>query len=173
MPSPLDRVRDVLGIDLNEVPGASVSADIPIPDGVINRFIARGLALSQAPVAAVRVESADGDRLLAHVTVRGPRFIPEITVAVAIDRQPQFPQSPVLWLRWSLPRLGAIAAIAAPLLSNMKNLPRGVRVEGDRASVDVAEMLRARSLGDLLPLLTNVQVGTLSGKVVLRVELRT
>ncbi len=174
MPSPLDRVRDVLGVGVDEIPGATVSTEIPIPDRVINRFIARALQQRpNAPVSAVRIETSDGDRFVAHVSIRKLPMIPEISVAAEVERQPQLPESPVLWLRWSLPHLGPIARIAAPIVSNLKGLPPGIRIDGERAAIDVAELLRARGLGDVVALVTRLEVGTMAGRVVVRLELRT
>jgi hypothetical protein len=173
MSPPLVRVRDVLGVRLDEIPGASIAGDIPIPDEVINRFIAQALARAQAPVTRVRIETGDADRLLAYVTIRGPRLIPELKVLAEIERQPELPQSPVLGLRWSLPGMGPLAMIAAPFLSNLKNLPPGIRIEGERALIDLGELLRSRGMADLLPLVARLNVGTRSGRLVVRFEVRT
>jgi len=173
MPSPLDRVRDLLGVGLDEIPGARVAGEIPIPDPVINRLVAQALERSQAPVTRVHVETGDADRLLAYVTIRGSRLIPEIKVLIEIDRQPDLPQSPVLVLRWSLPGMGPLAMIAAPFVSNLKNLPAGIRLDGERAIVDLADMLRSRGMADLLSLLGRLNVNTQAGRLLLRFEVRT
>ena len=173
MPSPLDRVRDLLGVGLDEIPGATVVAEIPIPDAVINRLVAQALARSEAPVTRVHIETGDADRLLAYVTIRGPRLIPEVKVLVEIERQPELPHSPVLVLRWSLPGMGPLAMIAAPFVSNLKKLPPGIRLDGERAVVDLAEMLRSRGMADVLSLLARLHVNTQAGRVLVRVELRT
>jgi len=173
MASPLDRMREVLGIGVEDIPGATVGGDIPIPEPLINRFIVQALARSQAPVSAVRIELLDGDRFLAHATIRGLRLIPEVTVAAEVEHQPDMPQSPVLSLRWSLPHLGPIAKIAAPFVSGLKGLPPGVRIDGERATVNVAELLASRGLSDILPLLARVELRTRSGAAVVRFELRT
>jgi hypothetical protein len=173
MSSPLDRVRDLLGIGLDEIPGASVAGEIPIPDRIINRFIGQALSRSQAPVTSVRIESGDGDRLLAYVAIRGPRLIPEVRVLVEIERQPELPQSPVLVLRWSLPGMGPLAMIAAPFLSNLNKLPPGIRIDGEHALVDLADLLRSRGLADLLPLIAQLRVGTQPGRLLVRFEVRT
>lgn len=166
-------MREVLGIGVEDLPGATVAGDIPIPQSLLNRFIAQALARSQAPVSTVRLELLDGDRFLAHVTIRGLRLIPEVTVAAEVERQPDLPQSPVLTLRWSLPHLGAIARIASPFVSGLKGLPPGVRMEGERATVNVAELLASRGLADIVPLLARVEVHTRSGAALLRFEVRT
>jgi hypothetical protein len=171
--SPLDRVRDLIGVDLKDIPGATVAGEIPLPDEVLNRFIEQALARRDAPVTAVRIETGDGDRFLAHVSIRGPRLVPQIKVLAQIDRQPQLPQSAVLWLRWSLPGMGPLAMFATPFLSNLKALPPGIRIDGDRIAVDIAELLRARGLEQLLTLVSRLQLGTRAGQAIVRFELRT
>lgn len=173
MPSPLDRVRGLLGVGVDEIPGARVAGEIPIPDAVINRVVAQALARSDAPVTRVHIETGDADRLLAYVTIRGPKLIPELKVLIEIERQPELPQSPVLVLRWSLPGMGPLAMFAAPFVSNLKNLPPGIRLDGERAVVDLGEMLRSRGMGDLLSLLARLNVNTQAGRVMVRFELRT
>jgi hypothetical protein len=172
MPSPLERLRELLGVGLNEVPGAIVTAEVPVPDAVINRFITEALARSQTPVAAVRIETGDDDRFTAHVTVRGPRLIPELKLLAEIEQQPT-PQSPMLVLRWALRGMGPLAMMAAPFLANLKGLPPGVRIDGERVIVNVAEVLRSRGLGELLPLITRLELGTRAGRAIVRLELRT
>jgi len=166
-------MRDVLGISINDLPGAMVAGEIPIPDPMINRFITQALSRSNVPVTAVRIETSDGDRFLAHVTIRGPRLIPEIKVLGEFEQQPDLPRSPVLTVRWSLPGMGPLAMIAAPFLSNLKGLPPGVRIDGERATVNVAEVLQSRGMADLLPLLARLQVGTRAGRAVVTFEVRT
>jgi hypothetical protein len=170
---PFDRVRDLLGVDLNEIPGATVSGEIPLTDDVINRFIAQALARRQAPVTAVRIETGDGDRFLAHVSVRGPKIVPQLKMVVHIERQPQLPESPVLWLRWTMPGMGPLAMFASPFLANLKGLPPGIRIDGERIAVDLAELLRARGLEQWLTLVRRLQLATRAGQAIVRFEVRT
>jgi len=112
-------------------------------------------------------------RLLAHVTLRGPKFIPPVTVGINVEEQPRFPDAPVLVLRWSLPKLGFLGNMAAPFVSQLTSLPPGVRIEGERVLVDVAEMLRARGLGETVRYVRRLDVGTRVGQILVRFELRT
>jgi len=70
-------------------------------------------------------------------------------------------------------RMGPLAMIAAPFLSNLKKLPPGIRIDGERAIVDLGELLRSRGLADLLTLITRLRVGTQAGRLVVRFEART
>jgi hypothetical protein len=95
-----------------------------------------------------------------------------VAVAISIEEQPQFPESPVLGLRWSLPKLGFLGNLAAPFLSQLTSLPPGVRLDGERVFVDVAEMLRARGLGEAVRYIRRLDLGTRVGQVVVKFELR-
>jgi hypothetical protein len=173
MPSPLlDRVYQLLGPDLQEIGGTVVAGEIPISDAVINRVVGEALAGRNLPVTAVRIEAEDDGRLMANVSIRGPRLIPQIRIAAAIDRQPEMPQSPVLGLRWSLPGMGPLAMFASPFLSQLKSLPPGIRIEGDRILIDIAQVLRQQGLADVLRYVTGLQIGTRRGRVIVRFELR-
>jgi hypothetical protein len=173
MSSPLDRLRTVVGFGLEEIPGATLQTEIPVPDAVLNRLIAQALAGRESVVSAVEIETGEGDRFAAHVIVRGPRLIPQLKVHAEIERQPEFPGLPVLVIRWSLPNLGPLAMMAAPFLANLKGLPRGIAIDGERAFINVAELLETRGLGDLLPLLRRLELHTTPEHAVLRLEMRT
>jgi hypothetical protein len=172
MPSSLERFRDLLGVDIEELSGAALLADIPIPDIVINRLIAQALARREGRVSALYIETGDDNRFVAHVTVRGPRLIPVLKVFGEIERQPEFPRSPVIVVRWALRNMGPLAAMAAPFLTNLKGLPPWISIEGDHAFVNLAELLRARGLGDLVPLIARGELTTRLGKAIVRLELR-
>jgi hypothetical protein len=168
---PFARLYQILGPNLRDISGSTVTGEVPIADSLINRFIADALAVRQAPVTAVQLESRDEGRLLAHVTLRGPKFIPPVTVAIYVEEQAQFPDTPVVVLRWSLPKLGFLGNMAAPFISQLKSLPPGVRIEGERVLVDVAEMLRARGLGETVRYIRRLDIGARIGQVVVRFEL--
>ena len=172
MPSSLDRLRDLLGVGLEELPGSSLVAEIPIPEVVINRLIAQALARHEGRLSALHIETGDDNRFVAHVTVRGSRLIPVLKVFGEIDRQPQFPRSPVIVVRWSLRNMGPLAAMAAPFLSNLKGLPPWISIEGDRAFINLADLLRARGQGDLVPLIARGEITPRLGHAVVRLECR-
>jgi hypothetical protein len=57
-------------------------------------------------------------------------------------------------------------------LTFLKRLPHGLRADDDRILVDLAEVLRAQGLGDLLPYIAKAAVHTRRGAFVLQLELR-
>jgi hypothetical protein len=171
MTTPLDRLHGLFGDRFQELAGTHVVGEVPLTDGVINAVIADRLAGMSAPVTGVRVRARDGDALDVDVTLRNVPLLSTVPVALRIDRQPQLPGSPVLTLHWSVAGLGALARIAAPFISRFATLPPGVRIDSDHIVVDLAEALRAQGFGDVLGLVTRLEVHTRDGRVVASFEL--
>lgn len=174
MPTPTiaDRVRQAFGIDLDNFSGGSLAGEVPLTDAVINDVIAERLAASQGPVAAAHVQAHEGQQLTIQLSMRGPRLMPSVKIAARIEQQPQCPHPAVLGLRWSMPGLGPLALFAAPALAHFKALPAGIRVEGDRMTIDIGELLAARGLGDLVSYLAGLRVTTRNGLIVVQFEAR-
>ena len=160
------------GIELHELAGSAVGGEIPVSTDVVNRLIARRMATVQGPIAGVRVEAHEGQRMTVTLSLRGRSLIPAVTIAAEIEQQPQFPHPAVLGLRWSMPALGPLARFASPALAYFKALPRGIRLEGDRLGVDLGELLRAQGLGELLGYVTRLRIETRDGGFLVRFEAR-
>ena len=136
------RLRDLFGVEIDEFAGAHASAVLPVTAGLVNRLIAARLT-AQTPVSAVRVEPQDGNVIDVHVTPRSA-LLPAIRVQARIERQPELPERPRLLLRWTIPGAGALARLASPFIANLKSLPPGVRIDGEFAIIDLAELLAAQ-----------------------------
>jgi hypothetical protein len=169
-PALLGRLRALAGENLQELTGATIAAEIPLTNAVVNRLIGERLAASSGPVSAVQLDALDDDTFSALVTAR-TKIVPTMRIVARIEEQPE-PQRPVLGIRWSMPGLGPLNLLAGPVLSFLKTMPRGLRAEDDRILVDVAELLRAQGLTDFLPYLTKVRVHTRRGAFVLKFDLR-
>jgi hypothetical protein len=169
-PALLGRLRDIAGGNFQELSGATIAAEIPLTNAVVNRLIGERLAAASGPVSTVQVDALDDDTFSAHVSLRA-KMIPTMRIVARIEEQPE-PERPVLGIRWSMPGLGPLALLAAPALTFLKALPRGLRAEDDRILVDVAELLRAQGLADLLPYVSQVRLHTRPGAFVLKFELR-
>jgi len=169
-PALLSRLRGLAGSNLQELTGATIAADIPLTNAVVNRLIGERLAAASGPVSSVLVDALDDDTFSAQVSLRA-KLIPTVRILARIEEQPE-PRRPVLGIRWSMPGLGPLGLLAGAALSFLKTLPRGLRAEDDRLLVDVAELLRAQGLTDLLPYISKVRVHTRRGAFVLTVELR-
>jgi hypothetical protein len=169
-PAILGRLRTIAGDNLQELAGATVAAEIPFTNAVVNRQIAERLAAKSGSVSSVQVDALDDDTFSAQVAMRA-RMIPTIRIVARIEQQPE-PQRPILAVRWSMQGMGPLGMLAAPALTFLKALPRGLRAEDDRILVDVADLLRSQGLGDLLPYIAKVRVHTRRGAFLLRFELR-
>ena len=162
-------LADLLGFELTELAGAHVAGQIPVNAALINRLIAARLSASEGKVADVRIEPLDADAIVAHVTLRS-RLVPPLAVHLQIQQQPVFPDLPVLVLRWSMRGFGGLVRLASPVLALFDVLPPGVRIDGDLIGVDLAAMLRAQGLGELLPHIVEVRFATKAGRVIVMLE---
>jgi len=162
----------MFGVGLDECAGASISGEIPLRDDLVNRVIAQRLAASPGAIASAHVDAQDHDTVGVELSMRGPRLLPSVRIAACIDRQPDLPHAPVLGLRWSMPGMGPLGFFVAPALTWFKLLPPGIQADGDRIDVDIAAVLRAKGLGELMPHITALQVHTRRGAFLVRFELR-
>lgn len=156
----INRLATQLGLDPTELAGATVDADIPLTTTLINRKIAEYLARANGKVSAAVMEPRPGNILIVHVRLQSS-LVPPLPLHLEIAGQPEWPASPVLVLRWSLGGgLGMLARAASPVLSLFSVLPPGVRVDGDLIGIDIAEILRSRGAGWLIPLVQRLRLQT-------------
>jgi hypothetical protein len=155
--------------EFRDIAGTRVSAQIPVSRSLVNMLAAQALQGRKTPVKEVDIRPRDGDQFDAIVTVSWP-FVPPLKVAIAVDRQPQFPASPVLALRWSL--LGGLGTIASRLIAALDKLPPGVRLDGNRLELDIAVLAAARSpeTAPLLRWVRKLEVHAIADRVVIVVE---
>jgi hypothetical protein len=99
----------------------------------------------------------------------GASFLPAFNLAVAIDRQPELPASPVLVLRLEM---GGLLSLAGPALRFFDALPKGIRIEKDRIHIDLARLLDERGLAGFLEHLDQLHVDTAEGTTILSVRAR-
>jgi hypothetical protein len=167
-----DRLRDLLGTDLQHIAGASVSGEIPVSESVINRALAEQLSQSGAPLSGLRLEAHEADAMTAYVTLRRPSFVPSLRVMLRVEQQPRLPDAPILGLRWTLAGMGLLTRVAGPALALFNALPPGIHVVGDRLLVDLRRLSESQGVGDLLRYVSRLQIGARAGVVVIRFELR-
>jgi hypothetical protein len=129
---------------------------------------AHALKSATSPVREVDVRPHAGDRFDVLVTLSWP-FVPPLKVGVTVERQPQFPASPVLVLHWSL--LGLVGALASRVLAQFNRLPPGIRLDGDRLMLDIPALAADGPAATLLPFLKALELHTSDDHVVLDVEL--
>ena len=154
--------------EFRDIAGSRVSARIPVSRSLLNRLVAHALQGTTTPVRNVDIQPREGDQLDAIVTVSWP-FVPRLRVQVAVDRQPQFPASPVLVLRWSL--LGGLGTIASRVMSALDRLPAGIRLDGNRLELDIAVLAARSPAAPLLRWVRTLELRTVADRVVLVVDL--
>jgi hypothetical protein len=169
----LDAVVSQLLVDLQasafrDIAGSRVSARIPVGRSLLNHLIAQALQGKTTPVRQVDIRPREGDQFDAIVTVSWP-FVPPLKIQIAVDRQPQFPASPVLVLRWSF--LGGLGAIASRLMSALDRLPAGVRLDGDRLLLDIPVLAARSPVEPLLPWVRTLELHTVDDRVVVVADL--
>ena len=112
------------------------------------------------------VRAGDGFDVL--VTVSWP-FVPAIKAAFHIERQPEFPASPVVVLRWSL--LGAAGLVASRVIASLDRLPPGIRLDGDRLLFDIRRLAEGTQAESVLPYVRSLEFHTVDDRVVVDVEM--
>lgn len=168
----LDNARRLLGPRLDGVAGAHAAGEIPVSEAALNRLVAETLHASHGPVMSAELQVRAHDELAVRVRLRRPSFAPTIIVTLHIERQPAPPASMDLVMKWSLPGMGLLATLVAPVLSFFKKAPSGVRLDGDRVIVDFATIARERGAGALLEFVTGLRITTRDRELVVGFDLR-
>jgi hypothetical protein len=153
-----------------DIAGATVSLRVPIAATLVNRLAADALSGTALPVRAVEIGPHAGDRFDVVVTTAWP-LVPQLKISMTIERQPAFPDSPVLLLRWSF--LGGLGALAARFTQALKNLPAGVRIENDRLALDLPTLAAGTAAAPVLPYVKRVELHTAEDHLLVEVDLST
>jgi hypothetical protein len=168
---PLERMRRLLGPRFEELAGARLQGEVPLTEAVLNSLIAERLRASETPVEKAEVQVRAGDELLVRVQLRRS-FLPAVIIGLRVEEQPDLPRSAVVGFRWWLPGMGAIAALAGPVLGFLKGGPPWLSVDGQHLRVDLARLLRDQGAGEILAHLASLRVGTRDGALLVRFELQ-
>ena len=149
-----------------DLSGTRVALDLSISDRLINDVLAQTLP-RDGTVKEIQVQCRAGDARVG-VKLARPAFLPTINITAAVERQPEWPASPILVLRLSIPP--AIAGLLGAGASFLNVLPPGHRLEGDRLHVDLAAVLQHRGFGWVVPYARAVTVRFEPGRLVHFVE---
>jgi hypothetical protein len=159
-------------LDLTKLAGTSGKGEILVPDAVINRVLAAELDRSTGPVSGATIETLNDDILAIRIALRGPLLLPVPKIVARIDQQPRLPYSTSLGLQWSVPGLGPLGLVAAPILNYLNAMPAGIRAEGDRVRIDIAALADTHGFAQILCHAQRFEVHTRQGAVVLQTEFR-
>jgi hypothetical protein len=168
MPSIADLIGDLQRTGFRDLAGAHVAATVPIAPALLNQLVADALPRG-AVVRRVEVRPRSDD--LFDVTVALTwSLVPPLTITLAVERQPEFRDSPILVLRWSLAAgLGAIASQFVGAINH--RLPRGVRLDGDRVLLDIPVLAEGTAAAPVLPYVTALRLHARDGRAIVHVEL--
>lgn len=157
-------LRQLQTTRFRDLAGARITAVTPVSEALVNQLIAASLP-ANAPVRSVSIVPEAGDHFSVRIVAKAA-LIPAITLKLAVDQQPRLPGSPVLTLR--MVTLGGFFGLASGVIAGM--LPPGIRLEGERILVDLRAMAAQHGASDLFDYLTDLQVHTDEGRVVLHVD---
>jgi hypothetical protein len=166
-------VREFIDILLNQratgfpgFTGTHVAAFVPISANLLNDLIAQALPPGAA-VSDVQIDPQPGNVLRVRLRIARAPLIPPLTITLLIERQPEFPESPVLVLRLASSGLTVLARAASRLF---EALPPGLRIENDLVLVDIAELLRQRGAIEWLQYVRELEITTAPGAVLVSVR---
>jgi hypothetical protein len=167
MPAPaLARLfADLRRSRFSDLHGARVSAFVPVPERLLNDFLAAAMPAS-APVRDVSVHPAAGNRFVVRARIARASFVPPLSLTAEIVRQPDPPDGPLVLRISALPGLVALAGAAASLAAV---LPAGVRLEGQHLLVDIRVLLERAGYGEVLSFLDTLRITTEDGTVLVEV----
>src|SRR5688572_17700400 len=80
-----------------DLAGTRISGSIPVSERLLNQLVAATMP-KNLPVREVTVRPEPGNRFSVRISPRAA-FLPQLTVKLEIEKQPQFPTSPEIVLR--------------------------------------------------------------------------
>jgi hypothetical protein len=155
-------LREQLAAGFPDLQGAEGWLRLPISDRLLTRVVLARIPAS-VPISDFDLIAEDGNQVMVRVRVGKPSFLPPFRVRFAIEQQPALPHSPVLVLRMMSQ---GIAAFAGPAMRFFQALPPEVGVIGDRIHVDIAALLGRHGVGHVLAFLSQLEVTTEQGRVI-------
>jgi hypothetical protein len=159
---------DLQSTAFKDIAGTSISARVPIAPSLLSRIASEALRATALPIRAVDIRPRAGDRFDVVVTLKWPP-LPRLTIPVTIERQPGFPDSPVLLLRWSF--LGSLGAMAAQLTRALDRLPAGVRNERDRLTLHLPTLAAGTAAAPAMRHVKRAELHTTEHHIVVQVDL--
>jgi hypothetical protein len=146
--------------------GTHVAAVIPVSAAFLNQLAAQALP-SGAPVSDIDIDPQPDNALRIRFRIARAPVLPPLAITLRIERQPQFPDSPVLVLRLASSALTILATAASHFF---QVLPPGLRFDHNLLLVDIGELLRLRGAAQWLQYVRSIEVTTAPGTVLLSVR---
>jgi hypothetical protein len=161
-------LEDLRRSRFSDLHGARLSASIPVPERLLNQFLASAIPAS-LPVRDVSVHPKADNRFGVRAKLARADFLPALTLTAEIVRQAELPHSPLVLRISSLPGLISLVGAATSLASV---LPPGIRLEGQQLFVDIRALLERAGYGEVVQYLESVRITTEDGKVLVDVAAR-
>lgn len=149
-----------------DVSGTRLSATIPASERLVNELVAATMPRN-LPVREVSVRPEAGNRFSVRLTPRAS-MLPQLTLKLEIEKQPEFPASPVLVLRMAT--MGGLFGLAGAALPIGNMLPPGVRLDGERILVDLRAMAAQHGYGAYLEYVRDLRITTEPGRVLVHLN---
>ena len=142
--------------------GAEAAITLPVSERLLNELVAEALPAS-APVRDLQIAPEADDRFSVRLRIGSSPLIPQLKIALSIERQPELPTSPVVVLKMES---AGIMALAGPVLRVLNALPTGITVHEDRIHIDLRALADRRGLASFLDYLSELRINTLPGALV-------
>lgn len=149
-----------------DITGARVSATIPVSERLLNEIVAATMPRN-LPVREVSVRPEAGNRFSVRLTPRAA-MLPQLTIKLDIEKQPEFPASPFLVLRMAT--MGGLFGMATAAFPIGKMLPPGVHLDGERIVVDLRALATQHGYGQFLEYVRTLHVTTEAARVLLHLD---
>ncbi len=168
-PRVLDIVARQQAAGFRGLAGSDLRSTIRVAESLINEALAVLLPPNGA-LRSVTIHPHASDRIGVRLTLAKPAFLPPMTVTLAIQRQPQLPDDPILVLQ--LTGGAGVLRLAAPAITSFGLLPPGVRMDKDQFLVDVRMLMEQHGQAQLLDYVEELRVSSEQGAIVLGVTAR-
>ena len=140
---------------------------LPVSKRLLNEVVTAALPVS-SPIRELDVTPLDGDRFFLQGRVGSSPILPPFQFNVAIDRQPEFPDVPVLVLRLESMGLRLLAGLVLRKVS----MPSWVHVDRDRIHVDLRVLADQNAVGQYVGYIEHLRVNTVPGTLMLSLRAR-
>ena len=160
-------LRQLQSTQFRDLSGTRVSATIPVSERLVNEVVTATLP-PNLPLRDVHVQPLAGDAFTVRLVPKAA-LLPALSLRLEIIQQPELPSTPVLGLRMAT--MGALFGLASAAFPVARILPPGVRLDGDRITVDLVALASRAGAADLLPHLAGLRVNTEDGRVVLHADI--
>jgi hypothetical protein len=149
-----------------DLAGAEITLALPVGERLLNDAAAQWMPPS-SPVRELQIHPQAGNRIAVRARIGTSPFMPALNVTLVVEKQPEWPASPVLVFRLEM---GGLMALAGPAIRFLDALPPGVRLENDRLFVDLARIAHDRGFGDYLQYVDALNVATAEGALILAIR---